>query len=158
MKTLRYLTRRSATALLFLGLALPVPAAAGQVTVYQDYYEDRAFVSCASETCHLEFSAVPRLTLITKVNCLVRGNEDLREIKLGVQKTVGLVRYEHLPVVTPAIFGGTKWYSILAPTDFLFGPGAIPAIESLLIDDASGGLLDCKITGRFWPPNAAVTN
>jgi hypothetical protein len=163
MKILHDMTRRrparsamlcwqscSVAALLLMGVALLVPARAAQV-VFEDYYEDSAFVSCASESCHLDFSAVPQNTLITKVNCVVRGNEALREIRFGVKKPAGLLRYEYLPVPAPAIAGGTQWYSILAPTDFLFGAGAIPSIHSVLISDATGGLLDCKITGRFWP-------
>ena len=134
-----------------LAAAFPAPSKA-QVVVNGTYYEEVISAACQNKsTCFVFFSALPQNTLITKINCLVLSTTPMSDYQFAVSDTgTGFTvrRSEFLPVPTPIVNGGINYYSMLAPSNFLFGAGRFPALGADLF--AAGTInWHCKITGTL---------
>jgi hypothetical protein len=133
-----------------LAAAFPAPSKA-QVAVSGTYYEEVISAACYTKSCFVFFSAVPRNTLITKINCLVLSTTAMSDYQFAVSDTgTGFTvrRSEFLPVPTPVVNGGINYYSMLVPSNFLFGAGKFPALG---VDLFAVGTTNwyCKITGTL---------
>lgn len=144
----------------FLALALCVmtgvcsatPGAA-QVTINGNYYEETKSASCSISECVIEFTPPTSRVRFTKINCLVSSlPTDLLAFSFGVRDSANgtMRRIEFLPFGNPATGPtGNRFYTVLAPSDFLFAPGKIPtAYGTRVLGSTSGGYIHCKLTGH----------
>src|SRR5664279_416091 len=131
------------SAILLLGFAIPVPAAA-QAVSFQSYYEDQVIAFCSVTGCPLHFSAVPQNMLITSLSCRLVTSATLVSMELGVTDNITDTVFRRLRILGPLpqsiVSSGVNWYSMGWTTDFLIGAGKFPGVNVLLSSFGSAPL------------------
>lgn len=120
-----------------------------------DYYEDRAYANCDTNTyCSALFSPTPagKLLTVTNITCNILRTQAHIRATLAVGNSTSLLanRAIQLPVTATAVVNVSGWYvnAFAEQVRFLVGPNKYPFVQSATIA-GSGGTLECTITGTL---------
>lgn len=135
-------------------LIATVSTAGAEPTLLGDYYEDKATLSCPSDSfnCRLNFSRTPKREFLTlrRIACYIERNQPLRIVSFGAADKANGLTSRSIPVEFSAntTGNGSYYYSINQDLFYKMPPARFPLV-SIETSAPSSGFVSCTITGTL---------